>query len=41
MNLLDESAEIRATAFKEAVDKYYDLVEVGKVRKYRKLTVLN
>ena len=31
MDLLDESGEIRATAFKEQCDKYYNLVEVGKV----------
>ncbi len=32
MNLLDESGEIRATAFKDEVDKYYDMIEVNKVR---------
>ncbi|XP_074640731.1 replication protein A 70 kDa DNA-binding subunit-like [Tubulanus polymorphus] len=31
MNFLDESGEIRATAFKEQVDKYHDMIEVGKV----------
>ncbi len=32
MNLLDESGEIRATAFKDECDKYYDMIEVNKVR---------
>ena len=32
MNLIDESGEIRCTLFKEQVDKYYDLVQVNKVR---------
>eukprot|EP00094_Tigriopus_californicus_P000409 TCALIF_00398-PA protein Name:"Similar to RPA1 Replication protein A 70 kDa DNA-binding subunit (Homo sapiens)" AED:0.07 eAED:0.07 QI:4/0.83/0.85/1/0.5/0.57/7/130/663 len=31
MDLLDESGEIRATAFKEQCDKYYNVVEVGKL----------
>ncbi|XP_015111159.1 replication protein A 70 kDa DNA-binding subunit [Diachasma alloeum] len=31
MDLLDESGEIRCTAFREAVDKFYDIIEVGKV----------
>jgi len=31
MNFVDKSGEIRATAFKEQVDKYYDMVEVNKV----------
>jgi replication factor A1 len=31
MDLLDESGEIRATAFKEQCDKYYNTIEVGKV----------
>ncbi|XP_015920041.1 replication protein A 70 kDa DNA-binding subunit [Parasteatoda tepidariorum] len=31
MNLLDESGEIKATAFNDAAGKYYDLIEVGKV----------
>ncbi len=31
MDLLDESGEIRATAFKEMCDKYYNMIEVGKV----------
>ena len=30
-DLVDESGEIRATAFKEQCDKYYNLCEVGKV----------
>ena len=32
MDLLDSSGEIKATAFKEMCDKYYNMVEVGKVR---------
>jgi len=31
MDLVDESGEIRATAFKEQCDKYYDMIEIGKV----------
>lgn len=31
MDLLDESGEIRATAFRDMVDKYYDMIKVGKV----------
>lgn len=31
MNLVDESGEIKATAFKEQADKYFDMVEVNKV----------
>ena len=31
MDLLDGSGEIRATAFKEQCDKYYNMIEVGKV----------
>ena len=31
MNLIDESGEIKATAFKEQVDKYYEMVEMNKV----------
>lgn len=31
MNLLDESGEIRATAFKEVVEKFYEMIEVNKV----------
>lgn len=29
MDLMDESGEIRATAFKEQCDKYYDLIQVN------------
>lgn len=31
MDLVDESGEIRATAFKEMVDKYYDMIQVDKM----------
>lgn len=31
MDLMDESGEIRATAFKEQADKFYDMVEVDRV----------
>lgn len=31
MDLVDESGEIRATAFKDQCDKYYHMVEIGKV----------
>ncbi|ESO97542.1 hypothetical protein LOTGIDRAFT_208727 [Lottia gigantea] len=31
INLLDESGEIRATGFNDAVDKFYDMLEVNKV----------
>ncbi|XP_055586552.1 replication protein A 70 kDa DNA-binding subunit-like [Uranotaenia lowii] len=31
MDLMDESGEIRLTAFKEQCDKYYDMIEVDKV----------
>lgn len=31
MDLMDESGEIRATAFRDAADKFYDLIEVDKV----------
>lgn len=31
MDLLDESGEIRATAFNEQLDKFYDMIEVNKV----------
>lgn len=31
MDLKDETGEIRATAFRDAVDKYYDMIEVDKV----------
>lgn len=39
MNLLDESGEIRATAFKNEVDKYYEMVELNKVYFIRKATL--
>jgi len=32
INLMDESAEIRATAFNQEVDKFYNLIDVNKVR---------
>ncbi|XP_058805155.1 replication protein A 70 kDa DNA-binding subunit-like [Phymastichus coffea] len=31
MDLLDESGEIRCTAFREQCDKFYDMIEIGKV----------
>ncbi|XP_058467652.1 replication protein A 70 kDa DNA-binding subunit [Malaya genurostris] len=31
MDIMDESGEIRVTAFKEQCDKYYDMIEVDKV----------
>ncbi|XP_076637806.1 replication protein A 70 [Colletes latitarsis] len=31
MDVLDESGEIRCTAFREMCDKYYDMIEIGKV----------
>jgi len=31
MDFMDESGEIRATAFKEQCDMYYDMIQVGKV----------
>lgn len=31
MDLVDESGEIRATAFRDQCDKYYDMIEVNKV----------
>jgi len=31
MDLVDESGEIRATAFKNECDKYYEMIEIGKV----------
>jgi len=31
MDLMDESGEIRATAFKEQCDMYYDMIQVGRV----------
>ena len=32
MDLVDQSGEIRCTAFREQCDKFYDMVEIGKVR---------
>ena len=29
MDLMDETGEIRATAFKEQCDMYYDMIQVG------------
>ena len=40
VNFLDESGEIRATGFNEAVDKFYDLLEVNKVRHKETDTVI-
>ena len=31
MDLVDESGEIRATAFKDECDKFYNMIEIGKV----------
>ena len=31
MDLVDESGEIRCTAFKDQCDKFYDMIEIGKV----------
>ncbi|KAH8306223.1 hypothetical protein KR018_004774, partial [Drosophila ironensis] len=36
MDLMDESGEIRATAFKEQCDKYYDLIQVDSVYLFSK-----
>ena len=36
MTLLDESGDIRATAFKSEVDKFYNLIEINKVYYIRK-----
>lgn len=33
VDLVDESGEIRATAFKDQCDKFYDLIEINKVLK--------
>ena len=30
MDLLDETGEMRATAFNDEVDKYYDMIQVMK-----------
>ena len=35
MDLLDESGEIRATAFKDQCDKFEPMVEVDKVKHLR------
>ena len=34
VTLVDETGEIRATMFKEVVDKFYDLLEVNQVQHY-------
>lgn len=34
MDLLDESGEIRATAFNEQCDKFYDMIEVRRIIVY-------
>lgn len=39
INLLDESGEIRATAFKNEVTKFYNMIEVNKVYLLRKAMV--
>lgn len=39
INLVDESGEIRATLFKEQVDKYFDMIEVNKVYYISKATL--
>lgn len=39
MDLMDESGEIRATAFKEQCDQYYDMIQVGKVFYISRCTV--
>ena len=31
MNLLDDSGEIKATAFRDEVDRFYEMIEVNKV----------
>ena len=33
MDLVDMSGEIRCTAFRDQCDKFYDMIEVGKVRR--------
>eukprot|EP00057_Strongylocentrotus_purpuratus_P028610 XP_011683084.1 PREDICTED: replication protein A 70 kDa DNA-binding subunit [Strongylocentrotus purpuratus] len=40
MDLLDQSGEIRCTAFKDMVDKYYEMIEIGKVKMMMKMMVL-
>jgi len=39
MDLMDESGEIRATAFKDQCDQYYDVIQVGKVYYFGRCTV--
>lgn len=39
VQFLDDSGEIRATAFNEQVDKFYDLLEVGKTYRVSQLKV--
>uniref|UniRef100_A0A1B6CV81 Replication protein A subunit n=1 Tax=Clastoptera arizonana TaxID=38151 RepID=A0A1B6CV81_9HEMI len=39
IDLVDESGEIRATAFKEQCDKFYDMIEVNKVYFISKCTL--
>jgi len=39
MDLMDESGEIRATAFKEQCDQYYDMIQVGRVFYISRCTV--
>ena len=34
VTLVDETGEIRATMFKEVVDKFYNLLEVNQVQHY-------
>lgn len=31
MDLMDETGEIRATAFRDIVDKFYEMIEIDKV----------
>jgi len=31
MDLMDDSGEIRATAFKEQCDQYYDMIQVTRI----------
>jgi replication factor A1 len=38
VNLLDETGEIKATAFGAAVDELYDRLEEGRVRKTERIT---
>lgn len=41
MELLDESGEIRATAFNDEVDKYYDMIEVRKKLAFHYVKTVN